>query len=321
MQSNANNPIQIKQGAKAGALNNKLRRERGQIEIKPAAAESESLRQARPSAPDVMAADQSLPGGDVTAELAGARQGGEAPFTRFQMDIEHLRAISFHRRQMQANDLPRFLYVIRELSCGAQFLAFSRTLAKTCSTSAVDRFLRHLKNYGIDTSRVIFTTNRRVEFDGRTIHYKPRGFHLTIEEQYQARHCFNRSACAEASAEVESFEKLIRTQLFDAQVFSSRTDFFAKTAIFQLWYNIARKNAARGGKSPADLLAIQAPQVSPKILLLNPVPLESVLSHHGGHDASRQPEADFSSHELTDFERVMEICHAMMERGRRPSGQ
>ena len=72
-------------------------------------------------------------------------------------------------------------------------------------------------------------------------------------------------ACPNANADVESVHNTIETELFDAQVFSSKADFFAKTATYQLWYNAARMNSSRGYKSPADLLAVKAPNLSPKI--------------------------------------------------------
>ncbi len=58
------------------------------------------------------------------------------PFTHFQMDVKYLTDIPFYWPQMQANGLPRFQYTIRELSCGAQFLAYSNELSKTYSTLA-----------------------------------------------------------------------------------------------------------------------------------------------------------------------------------------
>ena len=210
------------------------------------------------------------------------------PFTRFQMDVKYLADIPFFWPQMQAHGLPRFPYTIRELSCGAQFLAYSNELSKTYATFAADRFLQHLKNHGVDTSRIILTTDLGVEFDGDTIHYQVGSFHLTIEQKHQALHRFNPPACPNANADVESVQATIETELFDAQVFSSKADFFAKTATYQLWYNAARKNSARGYKSPADLLALKAPQISPKIFLLHPIPLESLLSQQGGHDVPRQ---------------------------------
>jgi len=212
------------------------------------------------------------------------------PFTRFQVDAKHLIDIPFYWPQMQANGLPRFQYTIRELSCGAQFLAYSNELSKTYATFAVDRFLQHLKNHKVDTSKIVITTDLGSEFDGQTLHYQPDGFHQTIEQKYHAKHRFNPPACPNANADVESVHATIETELFDAQVFHSRSDFFAKLSTYQLWYNAARKNSSRAYKSPADLLAIKAPHLSPKIFLLHPIPLESLLPHQGGHDVPRLPE-------------------------------
>ena len=200
------------------------------------------------------------------------------------MDVKYLADLPFYWPQRQRNGLPRFQYTIRELSCGAQFLAYSNELSKTYATLGVARFLPHLRQHGVDTRRVIITTDLGSEFDGDTIHYRPEGFHLTIQQSFGAEHRFNPPACPNANADVESVHNTIEAELFDAQVFSSKADFFAKTATYQLWYNAARMNSSRGYKSPADLLAVKAPNLSPKIFLLHPIPLESLLPTIGGHD-------------------------------------
>jgi transposase-like protein len=205
-------------------------------------------------------------------------------FTRFQMDVKYLTDIPFYWPQMQRNGLPRFQYTLRELSCGAQFLAYSNELSKTYATLAVQRFLAHLQHHGLDTRPIIITTDLGTEFDGDTVHYQPGGFHLTIEQSFGAKHRFNPPACPNANADVESVHNTVETELFDAQVFTSKADFFAKTSTYQLWYNAARKNSSRGYQSPADLLALKAPHISPRIFLLHPIPLESILPTVGGHD-------------------------------------
>ena len=92
---------------------------------------------------------------------------------------------------MQSLKLPRFQYTIRELSGGARFLAYSNELSKTYATLAVERFLRHLRDHGIDTAEITITTDLGSEFDGDTVHYRPERFHLTIERRYGAKHRFN----------------------------------------------------------------------------------------------------------------------------------
>lgn len=212
------------------------------------------------------------------------------PFTHFQMDVKYLTDLPFYWPQMQANGLPRFQYTIRELSCGAQFLAYSNELSKTYSTFAVDRFLAHLKAHRIETSKVSIRSDLGSEFDGDTVHYLPEGFHRTIQEKWRARHQFNPPACPNANADVESVHATIENEFYDAQVFSCRSDFLAKAATYQLWYNVARKNSSRDYKSPADLLALKAPKVSPKIFLLHPIPLESLHPlTQVGHDVPGRP--------------------------------
>ena len=213
-----------------------------------------------------------------------------APFTRFQMDVKYLTDIPFFWPQMQRNGLPRFQYTIRELSCGAQFLAYSNVLAKTYSTLAVARFLQHLRHHGLDTTKVILTTDLGTEFDGDTLRYRPDSFHLTIQHRFGAEHRFNPPSCPNANADVESVHHTIEAELFDAQCFDSRSDFFAKTATYQLWYNAARKNGSRGYNSPADLLALKAPHLAPTLFLLHPIPLESLLPFQGGHDVPGRAE-------------------------------
>jgi len=76
----------------------------------------------------------------------------------------------------------------------------------------------------------------------------------------------------------------IEGEFFDAQVFGSRADFFAKITTYQLWYNVARKNPdtrCRGWKSPVELLAGKAPQALPQNLLASP-PAVGVTSYPQG---------------------------------------
>ena len=160
----------------------------------------------------------------------------------------------------------------RNLACGAPFLAYSNELSKTYAARGVQHFLKHLQRYGVDTRQVFITTDLGCEFDGVALHYRPESFHFTIKQTFGAEHRFNPPSCPNANADVESVHNTIEAGLFDVQVFSSKADFFAKTTAYQLWYNATRKNSSQDYKSPADLTALKAPHLSPKIFLLNPIP-------------------------------------------------
>ena len=213
------------------------------------------------------------------------------PFTRFQMDTKHLNDIPAYWPQMQALQLPRFQYTIRELSTGAHFLAYADDLSKTYATLTARRFLDHLKASGADTAQVVLQTDLGTEFDGDTVHYREGGFHRTIADApHRAGHRFNPPSCPNANADVESAHATIEAEFFDAETFRSRGDFFGKIATYQHWFNLARKNRSRGWRSPADILREKAPSLSPKIFLLPPVALETLLP------ASRSPPPSGGQH-------------------------
>ena len=217
------------------------------------------------------------------------------PFTRFGMDTKYLTDLPVYWPQMQQLGLPRFQTTIRELSCGAQFLAYSQELSKTYATLAADRFLAHLAAHGIDPHAVEIRTDLGSEFDGDTVHLRPDGFIGTIEQQWGARHEFNPPHCPNANADVETVHSTIEGEFFDAQAFRSRADFFAKITTYQFWYNVARKNSSRGWCSPLALLAQKAPKLPPSIFLLPPLALEHLLTPKGGHDVPGHPASQITS--------------------------
>jgi len=211
------------------------------------------------------------------------------PFTRFQMDVKHLSDLPNYFAQMKALGLPAFQYTIRELSTGAQFLAYAQELSKTYATAAIQRFLEHLERFHIQTREVVVQTDLGTEFDGQTVYYRPEGFHGTIEStRFQAYHKFNPPACPNANADVESVHSCIEYEFYEAEKFLSVEDFYRKASTYQLWYNVKGKNSSRGWKSPLDLLAEKASHIHPSICLLQPLDL-AYLDQGGGYHVPGLP--------------------------------
>ena len=206
------------------------------------------------------------------------------PFARFQMDVKYLNDLPNYFAQMKALGLPAFQYTIRELSTGAQFLAYSQELSKTYATAAVRRFLSHLQRFHVDTRNVVIKTDLGSEFDGETQHYRPEGFHRSIEDApFEATHRFNPPASPNFNADVESVHATIETEFYEAERFIGREDFMRKAATYQFWYNVRRKNSSRGWRAPLDIVAEKAPHIDPRIFLLHPVNLEQFLYPTGGY--------------------------------------
>ncbi len=193
------------------------------------------------------------------------------PFTRFQMDVKFLTDIPHYWPQMQRQGLPKYQYSIRELSCGAQFLAYADEVSVTYSELAVRRLLVHLEQHGIDPATVVIQSDNGPEFDGTAQHKRDRGFVHTIETLFGAAHRAIPPGCKNANADVETIHSTIETEFYDIERFADVEEFLAKAATYQLWYNVARKNRSRGWNSPLDLLEQKAPALDARILLLHPV--------------------------------------------------
>jgi len=195
------------------------------------------------------------------------------PFTHFQMDVKFLTDIPHYWPQMQRLRLPKFQYSIRELSCGAQFLAYADEVSVTYAELTVRRLLEHLQRHGIDPSTVLIQSDNGSEFDGTARHKHDRGFVHTIEAVFGATHRFIPPGCNNAQADVESIHSTIEPEFYDIERFADRRDFLQKATTYQLWYNVARKNSSRQWNSPLDLLHQKMPTLDAGILFLHPVNL------------------------------------------------
>jgi hypothetical protein len=92
---------------------------------------------------------------------------------------------------------------------------------------------------------------------------------------------------------------------FDAQVFGSRADFFAKITTDQLWYRAVARWPARAptpgvgvGKALSSCSPKKPLKLSPKTFLLHPLPLELLLTPKADHDVPGHPESWQESTEL-----------------------
>ena len=207
------------------------------------------------------------------------------PFTRFQMDVKYLDDIPNYCSQMRRPGLPRFQYTIREIATGAQFLSYADSISVNYAELTVRRFLEHIRNCGIDTTKVHIQTDNGVEFEGRTVRDRLAGFVHTIESLAGATHTYIPPGCSNANADVESVHATIETEFFDIEYFTSRNDFFAKVTTYQLFYNLARKNGSRNYRSPLTVLHERDPTLDPKLYMLLPCDLDRTfrnapVGHH-----------------------------------------
>jgi transposase len=213
-----------------------------------------------------------------------AIKAAQSPLCRLQMDVKYLNDIPNYLPQMRKPGMPGFQYTVRDEATGALFVNYATELSKAYATFTIRRLLTHLAAHGIDPGEVVVRTDLGTEFDGDTVRYRDDGFHGTITG-LGATHRFNPPAHPNSNADVESSHATIEPEFFDLEAFDDADHFLAKATTYQHFFNFARKNRSRDNLTPASLLALRAPHLSPEILLLPPLLLHAEV----GRDLSGPP--------------------------------
>ncbi len=195
-------------------------------------------------------------------------------FERLQADTKPLYDIPAFWPQMRTHGLPRHQYTWRDVKSGALFVDYADELSATYAILGAQRILGHLQAFGVDLSQTILSTDNGSEYGGADRRERDRGFHRRVQA-FGLTHRFNPPATPNAHADVETSHRLIEDELFDLESFGSREEFFEKVATYQRWWNFARPNYSKGGRTPAQFLADQ--DLDPRILLLPPTNLATLF--------------------------------------------
>jgi transposase len=193
--------------------------------------------------------------------------------THLQMDVKYLWDIPQYWPQLEALGLPRYEYTIRDTKSGALSLGFAHELSVAYASLLIKRYLKHLERWGIESAQVVVQTDRGGEFSGGERKRRDRGFVHTVRES-EARHVFTPPRWPNANADVEALHRLIEEEFFDLERYEDLEEFMRKATLYQHYFNFARPNSYKGGKTPWDIVSSDHPAIRPEILALPPVLLE-----------------------------------------------
>lgn len=195
-------------------------------------------------------------------------------FERLQADTKPLYDIAAYWPQMRAQNLPRHQYTVRDVKSGALFVDYADELSTTYAIMGSQRVLAHLGAFGVAMDGLVLSTDNGSEYGGTERGERDRGYHRRVE-QFGLTHRFLPPRMPNAHADVETVHALVERELFDLERFGHRRAFFAKVRTYQRWFNFARANYSKGGKTPAEILVEAG--VDPRVLLLDPLDLDQHL--------------------------------------------
>ena len=212
-------------------------------------------------------------------------------FERLQADTKPLDDIAAYWPQMKARGLPKHQYTHIDVKSGALFIDYADSLSATYAALSSERILAHLEAWRIEPETVTLSTDNGSEYGGTEKRLREIGYPATVRG-CGAAHRFLPPATPNAHANVESSHASIEEEIFDLELFRTRRDFFEKLATYQRWWNFARKNYSKGGKTPAEILSEQ--KLNPALLLLDPLDLDRYFQNYSaasgvGHDVPVSP--------------------------------
>ncbi len=199
-------------------------------------------------------------------------------FSQIVADTKNLDDIPEYWPQMKHGDLPQIQYTAREVVSGLQFLAFAQERSLAYSRLFAERICQHLAECGVDLSSCTWQTDNGSEYIGSWQAKQPSAFTRTVEDFPGQRHHTIPPGAYTYQSDVETVHALIEDELYIPETFSSRREFLDKASSYQLFFNLARNNHSKGGKTPWDIIKARNPTISPKVVLLPPVFLDELFA-------------------------------------------
>jgi transposase len=183
--------------------------------------------------------------------------------------------------------LPWVQYTARQVRSGLQFLAYASRRSAGASAAFAHRIQMHLERCGIELKHLIWQTDNGSEFIGELQPDGSRsGFPSALGDSSHVR---IPPAAHTYQSDVETVHRLIEDEFFDLETFHSRSDFLAKAALYQLYFNLARPNSHKQGLSPWQIIHHLEPCRPLRLCLLPPVFLDHQLDPQGGYLVPRHP--------------------------------
>ena len=195
--------------------------------------------------------------------------------THHQEDVKHLYDIPHYWAQMERKKLPRYQYTIRDTKSGVMMLGYGSEYSELYSRIMTERYLYHLQLHGVELGEVIIQTDNGVEFGGTRRNLTKESFANMIEQQIGAKHRFIPPGMCNANADVESVHATIENEFFDLESFEDKQDFWIKIQAYQHFYNIARPNFSKKGKTPLQIILEDRPNISPSVVNFPVVDLDA----------------------------------------------
>jgi transposase len=198
-------------------------------------------------------------------------------FEQVSVDTKDLCDIPELWAQARALGLPRYQYTAREVVSGWHYLAYAQECALAYSKLFAEVVLAHLVGCGVSFRGARLQTDNGCEFVGNWQAKADSQFTEAVEAVKGLRHTRCPPRAHTWQSDVETAHRLIEDEFYEVERFRSRSDFLAKAASYNLWFNVGRRNSGKEHQTPWEIIREREPGVDPAICALPPVFLDELF--------------------------------------------
>jgi transposase len=198
-------------------------------------------------------------------------------FEQTSMDTKDLDDIPELWPQIRTLRLPKVQYTAREVVSGLQFIAYADERSLNYATLFAEMIIQHLIQCGVNLKDCRIQTDNGSEFIGAWNAKEDSIFTKTVTQYEGLRHTTIPPGAHTWQSDVETVHRIIEDELYEVESFTDRQDFLKKTTLYNLWFNIARKNTYKGNKTPWEIIRSKNPNLDPELPMLTPVFLDKLF--------------------------------------------
>ena len=197
-------------------------------------------------------------------------------FEQISMDTKDLDDIPELWPQIKGRRLPKVQYTAREVTSGMHFIAFADERSLLYSTLFAEVLIQHLTDCGVDLEGCRIQTDNGSEFIGSWNAREDSIFTKTVTKNKNLQHHTIPPGAHTWQADVESAHRLIEDEFYEVESFSDRKEFIQKAAVYNLWFNVSRKNSYKENRTPCEIAKEKIPTFNPWLPTLPPFYLDEV---------------------------------------------
>ena len=174
-------------------------------------------------------------------------------FEKIQIDLKELKDIPKYYPYIREG-YPVYQFTARDVRTGICFISFGYEKSGTNTGIFALYICNHLRNMGVDLSKVEFQSDNGDEFIGSWNRKRGKTLYEQVILSYKSRTTQIPPGRSTYNSDVEAAHRIIEDEFYDMEDYKNKIHLLSKAYTYMLYFNYLRKFRYKGYKSPIEIL-------------------------------------------------------------------